>query len=123
MSDLRDGAGEDDTPEPAPVRRLRVLVTTLMIVLIGGMITVAGALVIRLGLTGGSGGTAALAPVSAERLLLPEGAEIRALGRAPGEVLVVTRGPDGAERLHIFDAATGAARSRTPIERGQGSGG
>jgi hypothetical protein len=122
MADLRDRAtsrgGEDeDIPEPAPVRRLRLLVSTLMVVLIAGMITVAAALVIRLGIGPGTEPRAPLAPVSAEALTLPEGAEIRALGRGPGEVLVVTRDADGAERLRVLDAATGAERSVTPIRR------
>ena len=122
MADLRESAGprvgeDDDIPEPAPVRRLRLLVTTLMVVLIGGMITVTAALVIRLGIGGGTEAPAPLAPVSAEALTLPEGAEIRALGRGPGEVLILTRDAEGTERLRVFDAASGAQRSVTPVRR------
>jgi molybdopterin-binding protein len=122
MADLRDPAGprggdDDEIPEPAPVRRLRLLVTTLMVVLIAGMITVTAALVIRLGIGGGTEMPATLAPVSADSLTLPAGAEIRALGRGPGEVLVLTRDADGAERLRILDAASGAVRSVTPVRR------
>ena len=95
-----------------------------MIVLIMGMITVAGALVIRLGLGGPEAAAPGLpAPVAADGISLPEGAEIRAIGRAGGEILVVTRDAAGAEHLRAFDAATGAQRSVTPVRRRSGSGG
>lgn len=96
-----------------------------MIVLIAGMITVSAALVIRLGLGGPTTpAPAALGePVAAGALTLPVGARIRAVGRAPGEVLLVTQGADGAEHLRAFDAATGAPRSVTEIRREPASGG
>jgi len=123
MTDLRDGRGaadqDDDAPEPPALRRLRLLVSALMIVLIAGMITVAGALVIRLGFGGatvpGPGPQTLAEPIAAGRLTLPEGARIRAVGRAPGEVLLVTEGADGARHLRAFDAGTGAPRSVTEI--------
>ena len=57
------------------------------------------------------------APVSAADFVLPEGAEVVALGRGPGEVLILTREPSGAETLRVFDAASGAETSATPVRR------
>ena len=86
-----------------------------MVVLIGGMVVVAVAMVLGLGALNGP--DKALAPVSATEFTLPEGAEVISVGRGLGEVLIVTRDPAGAETLHIFDAASGAKKSATPIRR------
>ncbi len=80
------------------------------------MLVVAAAMVVRLGLFEGQS-EAAPGPVSAEAFTLPEGAEVVAIGHAPGEVLLLTRGPDGAETLRVFDAASGAEKSATPVRR------
>lgn len=106
---------DEDLPEPPQLKRLRWLVTALIVVLIGGVVTVVTTLVIRLGALTGPVGP--LPPVSAEALLLPEGAEVLSLGRGPGEVLVLTRDADGEERLRAFDAETGAERSVTAVRR------
>jgi len=105
----------EDLPEPPQVRRLRLLVSVLMVVMIGGMVVVAVSMVLRLGGLGGV--QTAPAPVSAAEFALPVGAEVVSVGRGPGEVLIVTRGPAGAETLRIFDAASGAEKSATPITR------
>jgi hypothetical protein len=105
----------EDLPEPPQVRRLRLLVSALMVVMIGGMVVVAVALVLRLGALGGS--EKAPAPVSAAEFSLPIGAEVVSLGRGPGEVLILTREPSGAETLRVFDAGSGAEKSATPIIR------
>lgn len=107
--------GQDEI-EPAPVRRLRLLVSALMIVLIVGMITVVGALVIRLSAIGKPEPEAA-APVSAEAITLPADATVTAIGRGSGGILLVTRQPGGAEHLRIVDPETGETLSTTPIER------
>ncbi|GMG81815.1 hypothetical protein LNKW23_10280 [Paralimibaculum aggregatum] len=125
---------DDEAPEPPALRRLRLLVSLLMAVLILGTITVSGALVMRLGMIGpgaapepaaGAGGAAAVAPpamdpvaVAAEALALPEGERVVAVGRAGPELLLVTEDASGTERLRGYDAATGAARSVTRLERG-----
>jgi len=109
--------GEQDAPEPAPLRRLRWLVTALIVVLIIGMITVSAALVIRLGSFGAAGGGGLPGPVSAGAIRLPAGVEIGAVGRSGRDILVVTRGPGGAEHLRLFDGATGRELSATPILR------
>lgn len=85
-------------------------------VLIGGMLVVVGAMVVRLGALQPAR-EAAPGPVAAEAFALPAGAEVVALGRAPGEVLILTRDAGGAETLRVFDAASGAERSATPVRR------
>jgi hypothetical protein len=110
---LRD---DEDLPEPPQVRRLRLLVSALMVVLIGGMVVVAVAMVLGLGAL--KGPDKAPAQVSATEFTLPEGAEVVSVGRGPGEVLIVTRDAAGTETLRIFDASSGDEKSATPISRG-----
>jgi hypothetical protein len=109
------GQDEDELPEPPPLRRLRLLVSGLMAVLILGTVTVSAALVIRLGGAGATSG--APGPIAAEELVLPEGHVVVGLGRGAGEVLVITRAPSGAETLRSFDARSGALRTQTPVRR------
>jgi len=105
----------EDLPEPPQVRRLRLLVSVLMVVLIGGMVVVAVTLVLRLG--GLNGSEKAPAPIGAAEFSLPVGAEVVTVGRGPGEVLILTRDAAGAETLRIFDAGSGAEKSATPVTR------
>jgi len=101
-------------------------VTLLVAVMIGGVITVAATLVIRLSALDGGGRAPEPvadpippqipAPIAAEALVLPEGARITAIGRSGTEILVATEGPEG-EVLRVFDAGTGRAVSATPIRR------
>ena len=107
---------DDDLPEPPQIRRLRRLVSLLIMVLIGGMLVVVAAVVVRLGLFE-SRREAVVGPVSAEAFALPAGAEVVTIGHAPGEVLMLTRDAAGAETLRVFDAASGAEKSATPIRR------
>lgn len=107
---------DEDLPEPPQLRRLRRLVSLLILVLIGGMLVVVVAMVVQLGAFRPPPG-AGIGPVAAESLALPKGAEPVALGRAPGQVLVITRDSVGAETLRVFDAETGAELSATPIRR------
>jgi len=85
------------------------------VVLILGMLVVVVLMVIRLGTV--EKATPRLAPVSAEHLALPVGAEIVAVGQGGAGVLVVTRDAAGAETLRAFDPSTGAQTSATPITR------
>lgn len=57
------------------------------------------------------------APVAAEALALPAGAEITALGASPSEILVTTRDGAGAEVLRVFRRADGRLLSETPLRR------
>ena len=92
-----------------------MLVSVMMVVMIGGMVVVAVAMVLRVGAL--SGPDTALTPVSATEFTLPSGAEVVSLGRGPGEVLFLTRDPAGAETLRVFDAQTGAEKSATAVAR------
>ncbi|MEM7507591.1 MAG: DUF6476 family protein [Pseudomonadota bacterium] len=114
---LPDPPPDQDAPEPPSLRRLRMLVTTLMVVLILGMVSIVAVLVIRLGGFGGGGVSPAIQPIDATAFEMPLGAEVTALGRGSNMVLVWLRLPDGAEVLHEYDAATGTLRSATPIRR------
>jgi hypothetical protein len=107
---------DEDLPEPPQVRRLRHLVSTLMVVLIGGMLVVVVTMVLRLGLVGETG-EAPAGPIDAAQFTLPKGAEVVSVGRGPDEVLILTRDVNGAETLRAFDAASGDEKSATPIMR------
>lgn len=91
-------------PEPANLRFLRILVTVLTAVMIGGLITIVALLVIRF---------SGEAPVVPETVTLPEGVEAEAFTMGGDWYAVVT--PGGAEIL-IFDRASGALRRRVPVE-------
>lgn len=111
------GSDADQIPEPPALRRLRWLVSALMVALILGILSVAAVLVIRLGGVSPAPFGVDPTPVSAAALSLPGDAEVLAIGRAGVEILVLLRWPDGAERLHAYDARTGALRSATMVER------
>jgi hypothetical protein len=107
---------EDFLPEPRNLRMLRRLVTLLTATIIVGLAVVAGAMVLRLVRD------PAPAPVppdaaAAERLVVPAGETITAAGAAPGALMLVTRDADGAERLRLYDAATGALTRVVAIAR------
>lgn len=106
---------DEDLPEPPQIRRLRLLVTSLMLVLIVGTVVVVVSLVMGLGALDLSG--TAPTPVSAGQISLPADAEAITLGRSPGEVLILTRDPAGIETLRVFDAVTGAETSATRVTR------
>ncbi|MEL6197157.1 MAG: DUF6476 family protein [Pseudomonadota bacterium] len=109
---------DEDLPEPRQVRRLRWMVTALTLASILAVLAIAGAIVIRLALLSPADPASSLpAPIAAERLSVPAGEAITALGRAGREILVTTRDGDGAERLRAFDAESGDPRSVTLIER------
>ena len=104
---------DEEFEEPPHLKRLRLLVSILMVVLMVGILTIAVTIVIRLGFSA----PAAPKAVLAEELRVPEGAQITAAGQGSGTVLLVVRMADGAETLLTYDAATGAELSRTPITR------
>jgi hypothetical protein len=117
MADLRDD-DEDDLPEPPRLRALRRLVTALTATLILGMLAVAGTLVVRLARPEAPAAPA-FAPqaLTAERLVLPAGEAITALGAAGPALAVATRDGRGAERIRLFDPATGAELGAVAVER------
>ena len=110
---------DDYLPEPRNLRALRRLVTLLTATIIVGLGVVAGAMVLRLVRDPAPAPIAALDldAAAAERLSVPPGESITAAGAAPGALILVTRDGEGAERLRLYDAATGALRRVVAIER------
>ncbi len=91
-----------------------MLTTTLSL----GVLTVAGALVIRI--MQEPAPTIAPLPagaVTAERITLPEGETIIASGATAAAISVVTRDATGQERLRLFHPITGAATGVVLIGR------
>jgi hypothetical protein len=117
MADLRSAPPpeDDDLPEPPRLRALRRLVTALTIALILGVVTVAGALVIRITRP------APVAPmvdtVAAGSIAAPAGEDIVAAGAGAGALILVTRDVQGREWLRLYDAATGKAAPPVAITR------
>ena len=114
MAQPPPGTRDEDFPEPPRLRRLRHLVTALILVLILGVVIVVAALVISLGSLFEA---TPAEPVTADSLVLPAGEEIVSVGEGRGAVLVVTRDAAGAERLYSFDRTSGERLSGTAIER------
>ena len=89
--------------EPGNLRFLRVLVTTLMVVMIGGLLVIVGLFVIRL-----SPG----APVLPENIRLPDGATAQAVTVGSTWYAIVT----GDDTILIYDRATGRLRQTVALE-------
>lgn len=91
---------------PPGLRFLKGLVITLMLAMIGGVITITALLVTRLPQPG-----AATAPVVPQNLALPSGTRAMAVTFGPGWTAVVTTD----NTILIFDATTGALRQTVHI--------
>jgi len=98
--------------EPANLRWLRRLVTTLTVVLILGVIAIVALLVIRLDAAGPGPALALPAEIA-----LPDGETATALTRGTGWIAIVTRDGAGAERIRVLDAGTLMERSVTEMAR------
>jgi hypothetical protein len=88
--------------DPGNLRFLRVLVTVLTTVMIGGLLAIIGLLVIRFTSTG---------PTLPETITLPDGARAEAFTVGRGWYGVVTTD----DRILIFDRDTGALRQTIMI--------
>ena len=91
-------------PEPPNLRLLRVLVTVLTAVMIGGFLVIVALLVIRF---------SASAPVVPETISLPDGTKAEAFTMTSDWYGVVT---DEGRRLLIFDRASGQLRQTVDIQ-------
>ena len=105
----------EDWREVPQLRSLRRLVSVLTIVLIFGMIAVAGALIWRISSEGGA--TAAL--ITAEEITLPAGETVTAIGATEAALSFVTRDAAGVERLRVFDPASGEETGVLDIRRAE----
>lgn len=83
---------------------LRRLVTTLMVVMILGVVVIVGLLVTRL--------SSDRSPALPEHLALPEGAKAEAVTLGKGWIAVVT----DDQRILIYDATTGALRQTVALD-------
>ncbi|WP_371157431.1 DUF6476 family protein [Jannaschia sp. 2305UL9-9] len=92
----------EQLPEPANLRFLRILVTVLTVVMIGGLLTVVVVLVTRL---------RAPAPISTDMLSVPEGTDIHAITETPTRWLATTTD----DRLLIF-APDGTFQREIPLD-------
>lgn len=105
----------EDWREVPQLRSLRRLVSVLTIVLIFGMIAVAGTLVWRI-----SSEPSAAAPlVTAEDIVLPSGETVTSVGATEAALSFTTKDASGVERLRIFDPATGEETGVLTIKRGE----
>lgn len=93
----------DAAPEPGNLRALRLLVTTLTVVMILGVVVVVGLLVTRL---------SDKTPPLPDQIALPAGARALAVTAGPGWYAVVTQD----QRILIFDATSGRLRQTVEIE-------
>jgi len=90
--------------EPGNLRFLRLLVTVLTAVMIGGLLVIVGLLVIRFSST---------APALPDSIALPDGTRAEAFTVSGDWYAVVTTD----NRILIFDRSTGALRQTIRIER------
>ncbi len=91
--------------EPPQLKFLRRLVTTLTVVMIGGLVVVISLLVIRL-----SGDPAI--PSLPDHIALPDGASAQAVTFGDGWVALVTTD----SRILVFDAQSGALRQSLTLD-------
>ncbi len=94
-------------PEPANLRFLRRLVTTLTAVMIFGLLIIVGLLVMRFSQDRSAG-----PPPLPDRIALPDGAAAQAVTYGRGWYAVVTTDA----RILIFDSIDGALRQTVQIE-------
>jgi hypothetical protein len=109
LHDVQNGAQDAEVPEPLRIRQLRLLVTTLLIVLIVGFLVIVAAMVIRL----------SAAPTAVElpqRVDLPPGEIAQAVTLGADWVALVTVDGDGTERVRVFSRATGREIGQMAID-------
>lgn len=97
----------DTITEPANLRFLRRLVTTLMVVMIFGVISLVGLIVIRF--------TRPTEIALPDSITLPAGASVEAFTQGRGWYAVVTKD----QHILIFDAGTGDLRQDVEVSVGK----
>lgn len=105
----------EDWREVPQLRSLRRLVSALTIVLIFGMVAVAGTLIWRI-----SSEPGAAAPlVTADEITLPAGEIVTSVGATEAALSFMTKDADDTERLRVFDPATGEETGVLEIKRAE----
>jgi uncharacterized protein DUF6476 len=94
-------------PDPGNLRFLRIMVTTLIVVMIVGFLVIVGLFIRRL--TTPVPSAALTLPAS---IALPEGASALSFSVGPGWIGVVTQD----SRILIFDAASGRLRQTLQVD-------
>jgi hypothetical protein len=92
--------------EPANLRFLRVLVTTLMVVMIGGLLVIVSLFVIRFSSTG---------PILPDQIRLPDGATAKAFTEGADWYAIVT----DQNQILIFNRTSGTLRQTVDISSEQ----
>jgi hypothetical protein len=100
---MTDPSETETNVEPPQIRFLRRLVTTLTVVMIGGLVVIISLLVIRL--------QTAEAPLPTE-ITLPDGIEAEAVTLGRDWLAVIS----SDNRILIFDRQTGALRQEVQIK-------
>ncbi|MBQ4826841.1 MULTISPECIES: DUF6476 family protein [unclassified Leisingera] len=100
---MTDPSETEIQTEPPQIRFLRRLVTTLTVVMIGGLVVIISLLVIRL--------QAGDTPLPAE-IALPDGVKAEAVTLGRGWIAVVSQD----NRILIFDRESGALRQEVRIK-------
>lgn len=95
-------------------RTLRRMVTLLTATLTIGVLTIAVTLVIRIA---SESGPRAVTSLAADSVTVPADATIIAVGATPSALSIVVRGPDGRERVLVFDPTSGEQVGETAITR------
>jgi hypothetical protein len=98
---------EDPEAEPQNLRFLRRLVTTLTVIMVGGLLAVVALLVIRL-----SDAPSNALPQLPSEITLPAGESARAVTFGEGWIAVVTT----TDKILILDANTGDLRQEIAIK-------
>ncbi|MFD2855053.1 DUF6476 family protein [Seohaeicola zhoushanensis] len=91
-------------PEPANLRVLRILVTVLTVVMIGGLLTIVALFVIRF---------SSSPPMVPDSVTLPDGLKAEAFTLGPDWYAVVT---EGGKKILIFDRETGVLRQTVEVK-------
>ena len=103
----------EDWREVPQLRSLRRLVSILTVVLIFGMVAVAGSLIWRISSEPGGGE----ARVTADDVTLPTGETVTAVGVTENAISFATQDAENVERLRVFDPATGVETGVLVIKR------
>jgi hypothetical protein len=98
------GPNDPDQPEPSNLRMLRRLVTTLMVVMIGGFLVIVAVFVIRLSDS---------APTLPDQITLPVGTTAEAVTIGRDWIAIISTD----QRILIYDKVTGKLRKSFEILR------
>jgi hypothetical protein len=100
--------------EPRNLKFLRLLVTTLLIVLIFGFLVIVG--VIVKGIRSTNAPTVTL-PIEGSALNLPADTTVETLGAGNGHIFAIVKTSSGVESMLIYDSKTLTLQRTVPVNR------